>query len=208
MRRRARVAEDRAGAERARPELHAALEPADRLARRRARRAVAAIMSSSRHDVEHRAGRVQRAARSRPGRRPGRDRRRACRRAAPFELARPVLEQMVGGQRRAERAAGIARGRLDPDPLELAVAQDLAVGDAVQRDAAGQAQVLLHRSPSRASASGAAPPPRSPPGSMPRGPCRAGVSELFRLARRAAEQRVEPGVGHGQAGAVVEIVHG
>ena len=49
---------------------------------------------------------------------------------------------VIGGERRAERAAGIARGRLDPDVLELAVAQHLAVGDAIERHAAGEAEIL------------------------------------------------------------------
>ena len=44
-------------------------------------------------------------------------------------------------ERRAERAAGIAGRRLDPDVVERALAQQLAVGHAVQRDAAGQAEI-------------------------------------------------------------------
>ena len=48
---------------------------------------------------------------------------------------------MPEAQRHAERAAGIAGRRLNPDLLERAFAQDAAVADAVQRDAAGQAQV-------------------------------------------------------------------
>ena len=48
---------------------------------------------------------------------------------------------MVGGERRAERAAGIAGRGLHPDPVEFAVAQNLAVGDAVERDTAGKAQI-------------------------------------------------------------------
>jgi hypothetical protein len=43
---------------------------------------------------------------------------------------------------RAERPAGIARGRLDPDLLERTVAQDPAVAHAVERDAARHAQIL------------------------------------------------------------------
>ena len=43
--------------------------------------------------------------------------------------------------RDAERAAGVAGGRLDPESLERAFAQQPAVADAVERDAAGQAQV-------------------------------------------------------------------
>ena len=54
--------------------------------------------------------------------------------------------QMIGRQRRAQRAAGIAGRRLDPDVVENAVAQHLAVGDAVERDAAGEAQILRCRS--------------------------------------------------------------
>ena len=49
---------------------------------------------------------------------------------------------MIGRERGAERAAGVARRRLHPNPFELAVADDLSVGDAVERDAAGQAQML------------------------------------------------------------------
>ena len=53
-----------------------------------------------------------------------------------------ALELVIGGERRAERAAGIAGRRLNPDVVELAVAQHLAVGHAVERDAAGEAQIL------------------------------------------------------------------
>ena len=45
------------------------------------------------------------------------------------------------GQRRAQRAARIARRRLNPHVLEVAVAQDFAVGHAVQRYASGQAKI-------------------------------------------------------------------
>jgi len=44
-------------------------------------------------------------------------------------------------KRRADRAAGVARRGLDPDIVELAVAQHLAIGDAVQRDAAREAEI-------------------------------------------------------------------
>ena len=57
------------------------------------------------------------------------------------DLTRTAEMQVVGGERGTERAAGVAGRRLHPDALELAVAQDLAVGDAVERDAAGQAQI-------------------------------------------------------------------
>ena len=45
-------------------------------------------------------------------------------------------------ERRAERAAGVAGRGLHPDMLEGAVAQHLAVGDAIERDAAGEAEIL------------------------------------------------------------------
>ena len=112
---------------------------------------------------------------------------------------------MIGRERRAERAAGVAGRRLDPDLVEAAVAQDLAVGDAIERDAAGEAEIRLRRSRARASASAAARPPRSPPGSRRPGPCGAGSAVPRGVARRPAEQLVELLVGHGQAGAIVEI---
>src|SRR5262245_34168588 len=51
-------------------------------------------------------------------------------------------ELMPTRQRGPDSAAGVAGGRLDPDVLERTVAENLAVGDAIERDAAGQAQVL------------------------------------------------------------------
>ena len=67
--------------------------------------------------------------------------------------ARLAEQLMVRPQRRADRAAVVARRRLDVDLLEGGVAQDLAVGDGVQRDAARdaellQAGVLLESAPS------------------------------------------------------------
>ena len=44
--------------------------------------------------------------------------------------------------RASERTTGVARRGLHPDPLEGALAQDASVPDAVQRDAAGHAEVL------------------------------------------------------------------
>ena len=58
------------------------------------------------------------------------------------DLARLAPMNVIGGQRGPERAARVARRRLDPDALELGVAQHLAVGDAIERDAAGKTQVL------------------------------------------------------------------
>ena len=87
----------------------------------------------------------------------------------------------------------------------LPVAQHLAVGDAVERDAAGEAQVLLagllgetarqaqhhlldHRLDRRGEVHVAL------------------LEQHLRLARRAAEQRVEALVRHRKPGAVIEVV--
>ncbi len=111
---------------------------------------------------------------------------------------------MVGGERGAERTAGVAGGRLDPDLLELAVTQDLAIRNAVQRDTAGQAEILgagllgerrrqaqhdllgdlLHRR-------------RQVHLALPH--------RLLRSPRRLPEQLVELRVGHGQAGTIIEV---
>ena len=48
---------------------------------------------------------------------------------------------MPQAERHAQRAAGVAGRRLHPHLLERPLAQDAAVADAVERDAAGQAQV-------------------------------------------------------------------
>src|SRR4029077_20959549 len=51
-------------------------------------------------------------------------------------LSEMTMRQFEGG---ADRAAGIARGRLDPDPIEVRQAlQQAAVGDAIQRNPAGE----------------------------------------------------------------------
>jgi len=56
-----------------------------------------------------------------------------------IDVTRPAKVQMVGGKCRADRAASITRSRLDEDALEVAVAQNLAVCDAVERNAASKA---------------------------------------------------------------------
>src|SRR5437764_9855271 len=48
---------------------------------------------------------------------------------------------MPAQQRSAERATGVARGRLDPDFFERSFAKNPAVADAIKRDAAGQAEM-------------------------------------------------------------------
>ena len=112
---------------------------------------------------------------------------------------------MAGGECRADRAAGISCRRLNPDVADGAVAQHFAVGDAIERDPAGEAQ-LFH-------AGFGGERPRKPQHHFFRH-CldRGGKVHLalgqpdVRLARRAAEQRVEARIGHGQPGAIIEIV--
>ena len=55
------------------------------------------------------------------------------------------LEAVVGRQRGAQGAAGIAGSGLDPDVLEGAIAKHLAIRHAIQGDAAGKAEIFLTR---------------------------------------------------------------
>ena len=59
------------------------------------------------------------------------------------EKANPVVPrvEVVRGEGGADRPARVTRGRLNPHPLESAVTKNLAVGDAVERHAAGEAEV-------------------------------------------------------------------
>ncbi len=56
-----------------------------------------------------------------------------------------VAERLGEVQRRAERGPAVARGGLDPDLVEGALAPDARVGHAVQRDAAGHRERALAR---------------------------------------------------------------
>ena len=113
---------------------------------------------------------------------------------------------MPDRERRAERAAGVAGGRLHPDVLEGAVAQDLAVGDAIERDAAGEAEIVeavLARQRARQ------PQHHLLGHRLDRGgDVHVERREQFLgpVAHRRAEQIGELLVGHGQTGAIVEIV--
>ena len=62
---------------------------------------------------------------------------------AARNAARLPAEEVVSEERRADGPTCVARGRLDPDLVEAPVAEDLPVRDAVERDAAGEAQVPL-----------------------------------------------------------------
>ena len=125
--------------------------------------------------------------------------------AASVDGARLIVELVMRGERGAQRSAGIARRGLNPDVLEMAVAQHLAVGHAVQRDAAGQAEIRhagFGRERSRE--------PKDHFFERRLDGCR-DVHVLLRqrfgrLARRQAEQAMKARVGHRQAGAVIEII--
>ena len=120
------------------------------------------------------------------------------------DLAPVAFVDVIRRERGAERAAGIARGRLDPDALEFAVAQHLAVGHAVERHAAGEAQILR--------AGLACERARQAQHDFLRDRLDRGGEihvalgqQLVGLARRRAEQAIELVVRHAQAGAIVEI---
>jgi hypothetical protein len=188
--------------ERARPEFHASLEPADRLAlHERVHGAVDQGVVGD--DFECRAdaaealldlillegraeiGAVHAVARA-------------------VQVAWFVPEQVVGRERRADRAPGVARRRLNPDPLELAIPQDLAVGDAVEGDAARETQILLpglaRQRPGQ--------PQHYLLGYRLNGGRQIHVAlahQLVGLARPAAEQLIELAVGHGQAYGIIEV---
>ena len=121
-------------------------------------------------------------------------------------LAFVVQNLMPGKQRRAERAARIARGRLDPDVIENAFAQNAPVRDAIERDAAGQTKISL-------SGFLANVPRHSEHDFLGHILDRAREVHValgqfrFRLTRRAVKQSVERDVGHGQADAIIEIFH-
>ena len=111
---------------------------------------------------------------------------------------------MIGGKRCADRAAGIACGRLNPDVVEVTIAQHLAVGDAIQRDAAGKAQVPragLLREAARQPQHGFI-QYRLDRGSDIHVERR---QQLIGRAHRLAEQLGKAFVGHGEAGAIIEI---
>ena len=61
--------------------------------------------------------------------------------------ARLVQVEVIGRKRRAERDAGIACHRLDPDRFQLAIAHHLAVCDAIERDPTSEAQLEASKKP-------------------------------------------------------------
>ena len=96
-----------------------------------------------------------------------------CWASPPMAMARLVQQLVPDEQGRAQRAAGVARRRLNPEVLERPLAQQPAVGDAVERHAAGQDQVLQAGLAVQVHGPSAAGSPRSPPGCWRPGPCAA-----------------------------------
>ena len=62
--------------------------------------------------------------------------------AVSIELAAFAEEQVPSRKSRPDRAAGVACCRLNPDVLEHAVAQNLSVCDAVERDATRKTEAV------------------------------------------------------------------
>ena len=69
----------------------------------------------------------------------------ACLESVPF-IGAACRAAGASEQRGAECPARIAGGRLDPDVFERALAEQPTVGDTVERDAAGQDQILIRSS--------------------------------------------------------------
>src|SRR5579863_7222738 len=110
---------------------------------------------------------------------------------------------MICRKRHTRGAAGIPRGRLNPDLPETSVAQYFAIGDAVERDTARHAQMAHAGTVRRA--------PRQPQNRLfsdrlnGRGDVHMELRELaFTAAHRLPEQVRKALVGHAAAGAIVE----
>ena len=199
-----RIAENAAASERAGPELHPALEPADDLARRE-------VVGDLPEEVFLRHAHVR-------GVLPGEEELdllvRVCRaqEAAAHAVAGArrdaglPVQAVPGGQRDAHRPAGIARGGLDPQAPERTVSQDLAIAHTVEGDATGEAEMLGPR----LAVQGASEAEHHLLGDVLDGSGQVHLplgQQRLRLAGRGAEERVELAARHGEPGAVVEVLH-
>ena len=124
----------------------------------------------------------------------------------PLVLRGWPLKMWMAASAAPTAPAGVARRRLNPDVFERAVAQHLAVGDAIERHAAGEAQVLRTGFLGEAA--------RQPQHGFVQHRLDGGRnihvkrrSAAVRGTHRLAEQLCEALVGHGQAGAIIEIRH-
>ena len=122
------------------------------------------------------------------------------------DLAGIVEELVPDEQRHAQRAAGVPRRRLDPDVVERPLAQDAPVADAVERDAAGQAELAQ---PGLGVDVARRPQHRLLGNRLDRrGDVHLALGD-GRLGppRRPVEQRVEPARRHSETLAVLEVRH-
>ncbi len=119
--------------------------------------------------------------------------------------ARVFQMQVIDGESRAQRCAGIAGGGLNPDTAKAPVAEDFAVDQAVPCDASGQAQVFETGLGSQSA--GHAQHDLLENGLNRRGQVGVPLRDaILGPARPASEQRMEARVGHGQAGAKIEVI--
>ena len=118
-----------------------------------------------------------------------------------------VLQQLIPNEQcRAECATSIAGGRLNPDVFEHSFAQDSAIANAIERDAAGKTKIFF-------SGHGADVMAHSQHNFF--GDLLNACSDVhvkFRelavgFSRRLTEKRMEAGIGHGQALAIIKILH-
>src|SRR5579875_882972 len=116
------------------------------------------------------------------------------------------MVDVPSGECGAERAAGVARGRLHPDIAENLLSQELAVGDAVERDAARKTEIFdIQFAPG-----GTREPAYDFFGHLldRRRKVHLTLGQRgFRLTRRAAEKIMKFRPSHGQTGCIVKIVY-
>ena len=125
---------------------------------------------------------------------------------AGSHLAGLVHVHMPRGECRTQRAARVAGRRLDPDVVELRLAQDLAVAHAVERHATGQHQVLL--ASGLVDVVGHAQHDRLARHLHRPRQVHLALRQLrLGLPRRTAEEVVEALVGHAQTCHIVEVAH-
>ena len=81
------------------------------------------------------------------------------------------IQQLIPNEQgRSQGPTGVTSGRLDPEVVEWAFSKQTAVGDAIERHAAGQDEFFWPSAPARGDRSGAR-PPRPLPGYWQPCPC-------------------------------------
>ncbi len=120
------------------------------------------------------------------------------------DAARALAVAMPDEVRDTQRPARVPSGRLDPEPLERALAQDPAVGDTIERHAPCETEVVEPRLPIQR-------PHHAQHDLLAHDLDRTGEIHLaLRQVRlgdpgRPAEQLGEGPVGHGEPGEIVEV---